>query len=350
MAHRVLDSTATSVFCGSVASMIGAGLQVDEALQLLSEERAPSRMQEACEATFDCVSDGLPLSEAMRRSGWFPTYATDMVEVGEQAGHIDETLGRLASYYGEETRIMTKLRESIGRPLVMLLLTTVILAVMAFAVMPVFDRTYANMSLVLAVDSSGSIALASRIVLVALGASIACALCASFLWVIAHAEDGHILLSRLLSVFPPTANAMYQAALSRFTATLATYIAAGATGEEAVHQAMGTLDNARLRRQVEQAYASMTSADDPRSLGQAIEESGMFEPLYARMLNVGIRSGRVDSILMEFSDIFRMDASMRLDRLADGVEPVLATLMVVSAGTAMVAMMLPLIGIISTMG
>lgn len=350
MSHKVLDSAATAVFCDSVASMIGAGMQVDESLLLLCENRAPSQLQEACSDTYDLVSSGYPLSEAMAESEWFPKYATDMVVAGESAGRVDETLAGLAAYYGEESRILAKLRESVSRPLAMLLLTTAILAVMTFAVMPTFSRSYTNMSSVLSIDAGGSIQVATVIGVVALVLSSVCSLVALWLWVGSRGGDGGKFLIRTLSKIPLTAPAMRQIALSKFTAALATYVAAGATGEEAMHQSMGAIDDPALGEVVERAYQDMTRADSPRSFGQAVEENGVFEPLYARMLNVGIKAGRIDEVLMEFAEMFRQDAASQLDSLVDGAEPVLATFMTLSAGVAMIAVMLPLVGMMVAMG
>ena len=49
------------------------------------------------------------------------------------------------------------------------------------------------------------------------------------------------------------------------------------------------------------------------SLAQAIAENDVFEPLYARMLNVGIRSGSSDEALAQFSEAFFDDAVSQID-------------------------------------
>ena len=40
MARELLESSALSAFCGSMATMIQAGIQTDEAVLMLGEERA----------------------------------------------------------------------------------------------------------------------------------------------------------------------------------------------------------------------------------------------------------------------------------------------------------------------
>lgn len=94
----------------------------------------------------------------------------------------------------------------------------------------------------------------------------------------------------------------------------------------------------------------MTSANNPKSLSQAIYDNEVFDPLYARMLMVGSRSGSVEDVLQRLSDAFFEDAVARMDDLIDGVEPVLAAFLTVSVGATLVAVMLPLIGIMGAIG
>ena len=94
----------------------------------------------------------------------------------------------------------------------------------------------------------------------------------------------------------------------------------------------------------------MSDLDNPRSLTQAIDECGVFEPLYARMLNVGMRSGNVDETLMQLSTTFFDDAVVLLDRTLDNIEPILAVFLTIAVGATLISVMLPLIGIMTSIG
>ena len=143
---------------------------------------------------------------------------------------------------------------------------------------------------------------------------------------------------------------MYQLALSRFTAVLATYLSSGIISEEAMLRATETVDHQGLRARLDQALEAMVSLDDPRSLAQAIGEAEVFEPLYARMLNVGTRSGSADRTLAQFSEVFFDDAVGQIDHALDLVEPIFAAFLTLSVGVTLVAVMLPLVGIMRAIG
>ena len=350
MAQELLESSALSAFCGSIATMIGAGIQTDEAVLMLCENRERSRFQDVCAEVYRHVVAGSTLSAAMDESGAFPPYCVGMVATGEQSGHLEDVLHNLEMYYDEEARLFAKLRQSVSYPAALLVIMTVILAFSTFVIVPVFNQVYESMASSLAAGSIASAGASQAIGLVAL--VIVAALSVFALWLVVQSgtELGRQRVTRLMERLPLTSKAMYQLALSRFTATLAAYVSSGITSEEAMARAMRTVEHEELRRRVDAAHESMVSLDNPRSLGQAIAEHEVFEPLYARMLNVGVRSGSSDEALAEFSEAFFDDATTQIDHALDFVEPLFAAFLTVAVGITLVALMLPLVGVMSSIG
>ena len=119
---------------------------------------------------------------------------------------------------------------------------------------------------------------------------------------------------------------------------------------QAMEEAEKTVDHVELRQKIEAARASMNIIDNPRSLGQAISENDLFEPVYARMLVVGTRSGSTDDVLGRLSDVFFDDATMQIDSVIDTVEPALAVFLTLAVSATLIAVMMPLVGIMSSIG
>lgn len=350
MAQKLLESSALSTFCGSMATMFSAGIQTDEATLMLAENRERSRFQTVCHQLYENVVGGDSLSEAMKKTKAFPRYAVDMVATGERSGHIEQVLRNLEVYYDEEDRLFTKLRSSVGYPAALLCIMSVILAFTVVIILPVFSDVYNNMAGSLAGGSFLSVNLSVTIGWVALVVIVVCAVIALLLVASTASTRGRQRVMHLLEHVPQTRQAMYQLALSRFTAALATLVSSGVTDEEAMTRAIATVDHARLRKKLERAVASMSDLNNPRSLTQAIGEFGVFDPLYARMLNVGMRSGNTDETLSQLSTTFFDDAVVQIDRALDNIEPLLAAFLTIAVGATLIAVMLPLIGIMSSIG
>ena len=65
MAKTLLESSALSAFCESVALMLSAGIQADEAVHMLGENMGDTPFKRAC----DSVYKGLAAGEAALRGG-----------------------------------------------------------------------------------------------------------------------------------------------------------------------------------------------------------------------------------------------------------------------------------------
>ncbi len=350
MAQKKLGSSAISTFCGSMATMLSAGIQIDEAVLMLADNREKSRFQDVCNQLYRYVAGGDGLTEAMRKTEAFPAYTVDMVGAGERAGHLEDVMRNLEIYYDEEDRLFAKLRNSVAYPAALLCIMSIILAFTVIVILPVFINVYDNMSGSLASGSFSSVGLSAIIGWIALIVMIALALMSLILVATTHTMSGRQRVLRLLGHLPQTREAMYQLSLSRFTSALATMVSSGINDEEAMSRAMQTSDHARLRGKLARAADSMSDVQNPRSLTQAISEFKVFEPLYVRMLNIGMRSGSLDTTLAQLSSTFFDDAVIQIDRSLDNIEPLLAALLTIAVGATLIAVMLPLVGIMTSIG
>ena len=350
MARNMLESSAISAFCGSIATMLSAGIQTEEAALMLAENRERSRFQEVCRTIYDHLIAGEAFATAMEKSGGFPKYAVDMTRTGERSGHLEQVLRNLEVYYDEEDRMFTKLRSSVGYPAALLVIMSVILFFTVTAILPVFSGVYESMTGSLAGGSFVSVNASFIIGCIAFVVTVVCAIGALVLSFSTRTEAGRHRVMRLLERIPLTRGAMKQLALARFTAALATLVSSGVTSEEAMARAVETVDHAELKAQLLAAADTMIDIDNPRSLAQALGKGEIFEPLYARMLSVGMRSGSTDQVLSQLSTTFFDDAVAQIDRAIDHVEPLTAALLTIAVGATLIAVMLPLVGIMNSIG
>lgn len=348
MTKQYLDSSAISAFCSSVATMLAAGVQTDEAVQMLAENREKSHFKDTCDKVYGKLIEGCSMADAMEQSGGFPSYAVSMVRVGEHAGRTERVLRSLGRYYESEEHIFTKLRNAVGYPAALLCIMSVILLFTVVVILPIFVDAYEGMSGSLTSGSFSMVGISVGVGWVALVIVLLATIAALYVALRARSESGRMSVIALLEKVPGTRSALYQMALSRFTAALAAFVASGVQEEEAMAQAAATVDHEKLKEKVEAARAIMIDLDNPRSMAQAIAETEVFEPVYGRMLLVGTRSGSTDDVLSHLSDVFFEDATAQLDSAVNTVEPILAAFLTIAVGATLIAVMLPLIGIMGS--
>ena len=146
MTGKLLESGAISAFCSSVATMLAAGVQTDEAVHMLAENREQSEFKRVCDAVYSKVVEGSNLADAMEATGAFPAYATETVRVGEASGRTERVLRSLGRYYDSEGRAFAKLRNSVGYPAALLCIMSVILVFTVAIILPIFSSAYENLS------------------------------------------------------------------------------------------------------------------------------------------------------------------------------------------------------------
>lgn len=345
-----LTAADVSVFCEGMAMMLSAGIQTDEALSLLDIRSGNARLSAVCDIAYRRVLAGEGLAAAMRATGAFPSHAVGMVEVGERSGRLEQTLRRLMVYYDEESRVFAKIRTAVGYPAALLCVMAVIVAFTVWVVLPVFIQVYEGLAGSLAAGSSASIAASIGIGWAALIITVLGAAAAVAAVVASRTPRGNAMLQRSFERLPITRPIMEKLALSRFTLVLSTYVASGVNDDVALAQSLETVEHPRIREHAQRALRLMRDPDSACGLSAALAESGLLDALSARMLVVSARTGTVENVLAGLGETFFNDAADGIDRVVDSVEPLLAALLTIAVGATLLAVMLPLIGIMGSIG
>ena len=349
MANKQLESLAISVFCENMAMMLGAGIGAEEAAGLLGADSTQGSFHDAAKSVQKfLLLQGGTLSEAVAQSGYFPAYVSDMIRVGESAGRIEQTLRSLAGYYASRSRLETKLKSAVLYPLVLLVLMAAILGVLLAKVLPVFAGVYTSLAGDLTSSSYGYIRVAYGIGWLALAVTVLVALVLIAATVASRTSKGLDTLKRMAEHLPVLSGIAQQLSLANFTEVLMIYVASGVDVDSAMEAAGKMVDNETVAQKVDACRRQMK--EKGVGLATAVYEQKLFEPLYGRMLVSGARSGSLEPVLERLTDLFSQDARMRIDRAVDRVEPFMSAFLTVTVGIALISTMLPLIGILGSIG
>lgn len=347
MAKNELNSLAVSAFCESMAMMLEAGIQPDEAAALLAEDSGAGQLQQAARSMQKSLLLGESLSQAAKTCGMFPDYAVRMIAAGEVSGRTDSVLRSLARHYASQDQLQKKLKSAVFYPGVLLGLTAVILAVLVAKVLPVFTGVYQSLAGSLAGSSYGYIRFAYVVGWAALAVTLLLAAALAAGLILSRSASGAHRLARMFEVVPFTASAARKLAVARLASALSLFLASGVDADTALTAASDMVEHQGLRAQLQACHEEMQKG---KGLSTALFEQKVFEPLYGRMLISGARSGQTDTVLARLSQLFTQDAQAAMDALIDSIEPILAAFLTLAVGVTLLAVMLPLIGILGSIG
>ena len=86
------------------------------------------------------------------------------------------------------------------------------------------------------------------------------------------------------------------------------------------------------------------------SFPEALEKSDIFSALYSRMIAVGFTTGTIDKVMNQIADSYDMEVDRRIHRIISILEPTLVIILSLIVGMILLSVILPLMGIMSSIG
>ena len=347
MSGKKLDNLGVSAFCESMAMMIQAGIQTDEAIALLGQNhKGGGVLESAVGAMKEKVEQGSSLSDAMRETGAFPEYALQMIAAGETSGRLEDVLFRLSRYYADQKTISEKLRNAVTYPAAMLIMIIVVLTVMLTMVLPAFSKVYDKLTGSVSSSIYSYIHWAYAFCWIALIVMIVLAvllLGGLFLW----NSGKRAAVEGLIRRIPICEEILESMGMFRFTSAFGTFLASGEMQDIAVLDSIKMTDCAPVEEKLKRCVSHM---DEGHSFAQAAYNEELFEPVYGRMLLAGERSGKMVDILERLTSLLEENCGHLVDRLVGVVDPLLSGVLMITVGLSLLSVMLPLIGMMNAVG
>ena len=122
----ILTKSAIARFARTLSTMFAAGVPLVEAMESVAGATGNYVYYEATMKIRDEVSTGTQLQAAMKNVNLFPSMVVQMVAIGEEAGSLDEMLGKVADFYEDEVDNAVDSMSSLMEPVIMVVLGTLI--------------------------------------------------------------------------------------------------------------------------------------------------------------------------------------------------------------------------------
>lgn len=349
MRKKKLTYAQVEFLCDQLSMILGSGMSISDGLELLCVDSGDKTLKSACTEISGQTDKGVPLSEAMRSTGRFPDYAADMVKLGEMNGKLEEVLRGLAEYYEGRDDIRRTLRSAVLHPMVLLLMMTAVIIVLVFAVIPMFGDIFSQFdsSVNDAVQQTISLAYnAGVVIMIVLLAIIAVSAAIALLSVFGKSGE---VLRRVASAFPLTRGISQKLALADMTKAVSISVSAGVSPTEMLlHSNIRSfIRDKRLAARYDDCEKRVM---DGEGFPDAIIESRLLPPLYARSLKLAYNSGCFESVWRKISDTYSEEASRSLMNISAVIEPAIIVILGLLIGAILLMLMIPLMNIMSVLG
>ena len=331
-----------------IATLIAAGLPVEEALLAVSRQSEKPRTKSILITVRYKVMEGFSLANGLAEyPRAFPDLYRATVAAGESAGHLDMVLNRLADFTESELESRQRVQQAIVYPIILFALTVAILAGLLGYVVPDIVKVFADVGQDLPVLTIFIINLSDFvkdwgllvlvfIILFALGVSRALQVAAV-----------RLQYDRRLLHLPLVAKVSRGLNTAQFASTLSILSASGVPLVEAMRIAGQVLSNTWLKLKVMEATVKVSEGS---SLHVALDQSGYFPPMMLHMIASGESSGELDNMLVRVANHMQQDVEMLLGIILNLFGPMMLLIMGGAVFTIVMAILLPIINLNQLVG
>ncbi|MCD5397528.1 type II secretion system F family protein [candidate division NPL-UPA2 bacterium] len=343
-----IKSAELMIFTRQFATMIDAGVPLDQALHVLSDATRNEKLKLLCLESQRCVKGGKTLSEAMGKfTRVFTEMYINMLLVAEITGDLPGILLELAEHMESDIRMKSKIKGAMTYPIMSFSMVLSIAGGLVIFIVPRFEHIFEMLG--------GELPLPTRIV-VAISAFIRGNTLETFLIIAAicfiysrvkKTKKGRLILDIIKIKFPVIGGLVRQILVGRFSKGLGTLLRCGVPILKSLEIVKKNAGNCLLESAIGE---SMVAVRGGSPLSSAFKKNSFMPIMVTKMIDIGEKTGQLDSLLEKVAKFYDERVNAALDGLTALIEPMLIGVMGVVVGGIVFAIFLPIIQIAALAG
>ncbi|MBT3704306.1 type II secretion system F family protein [Candidatus Peregrinibacteria bacterium] len=341
LSHSGIDDDEKANFFHLLSVMINAGVSVIKSLKsLMGQVSAKSHLFIIIKDLQEKVEEGKSLSEAMTfHDKEFSDMEIGMIESGEAAGQLNQTLDNLAVDIARRQDIKHKIKSALMYPIAIIVLLIVVLIVMMVFIIPklsqLFERQAAELPLVTRIVVGISDFLIEYGVYLFIGLIIL----AMFMVIGSKRPQGKYIIDKIKLGAPVFGKLFQMTYLARFARSLSNLMSSGVPVVKTMEITANSIGNEVYKRRI------MLASEDIKQgipLAENLSDSKLFPPMLVNMVEVGEKTAQLDEIMIKVAAYYEDNVSDTVNGLAKILEPMILVFIGVSVGVIVAAVMLPI--------
>ena len=336
------------MFTRQLATMVGSGLALLEALEVLGDQAESAGMKMTCQRLVAEVRAGVDLSTAMESCPKaFDQLYVSMVRAGEVSGQMDTILVRLAEYLESSDALRRDIKSAMMYPCISMCLVLGITTFLMLGVVPgfrtVFESLDAELPGITKTVLNTADFLKAHWMIVFGGAFLS----AVGLFLFKKSEKGAEIFDHLSLRVPVIGPLVRKVALARFSRTFATLIRSGVPIMATLDIVADTSGNRVVSKTVLDSRESVRSGN---LLSEPLSRGKVFPPMVVRMIAIGERTGSLETLLEKIAEFYDQQVKAAVKSLTSLIEPILISAMGVIVGTVVLSVFLPILEVVGKLG
>lgn len=293
--RRGIAASDLALFTRQLATLVRSGATLEEALGTAARQTDKRRVQSIILAVRARVVEGHSLAASLSEfPAAFPELYRATIAAGEQSGHLDAVLERLADYTEARQEMKQKVMMALLYPVILTTLAIVVVIGLLAYVVPEVVQVFEGIgqelplltrSLIVVSDAVRDFGAIVLVVVIALAIGLN-----RLLRNEAHRDRYHRFVLRI----PVVGKLTRSLNTARFARTLSILASSGVPILEALRIAGQVVSNVPMRRAIEAAGARVREG---ASIKASLDRSGLFPPMTLHLIASGEASGKLEDML-----------------------------------------------------
>lgn len=128
-----------SLFCRTLSLLLGGGISLLSSVGIASRAVSNKFLIQRLKELPDHIKNGESLSESLKKSGYFPPLALDMIRIGETSANLEGMLVEVADVYDEHIQTKINTFVSLVEPIVIVFMGLIVAAMLLSVYLPIFN-------------------------------------------------------------------------------------------------------------------------------------------------------------------------------------------------------------------
>lgn len=337
-----------NVFFRQLANLSESGMVITRALRTLVDQTENPKLATIIDQLREDVQKGSSLAEAMEKHPkLFPAMYCSMIRAGETGGMLEEVLWRIVAFGEQEEELRGKAISAMIYPAFLSVVGTAAIFILLSFVFPKFVTIFETFNAQLPLPTIVVMGICNFMgkwwwaILIVVGLFIASLV--SYV----RTDQGRKRMDTLVLRIPVLKGVIQKYEMAKFARTLGTLLDNGVPVLTALRITADTMTNRVVRDEVSTIHIGVTEGE---SMSESMRHAPHFPPLVMSMFAVGEESGRIGSVAKRVADAYDLEVDRAVRAMMALLEPLLIVIMGVIVGFLVIAMLLPMLTLSSTIG
>jgi len=334
-----------TIFYRQFSTMVNAGLTLVNSLDILIEQVENKALSNVISLIKSDVEAGSTLADAMAKHPQaFSELYISMVRAGEIGGVLDEILNKIADLMEKDFALRQKIKSAMSYPSFVAGAALLMSIFMLTFILPQFVGVFAQYDANLPALTQFFVTLTilfNKFWYIFF--MVFAGLVAAFLAYI-KTPNGKLNFDKFKLGAPIFGEINRKGAIARFTRILGTLIKSGVPILEALQVSSNAIGNLVISSAV---LGAKTKIKEGQSISGPLAASGIFPPMVTQMIMVGEESGELEEMLVNVAKFYDEEVDRSVEKLTAIIEPLMMAFIGLTVGTMIIAMYLPIFGMIN---